>query len=258
MKTKFTKNNNKLEEIDNSLNKKAFLFDDEKSKKFWIIDYSGITLSLNYGKTGSIGRFQTKEFESEEKCIKQAEKLIKSKIKKGYIEDESFDFKKLIYFDEPEYTYGISPKTSHPNFVEHFKSAFYYDCSEEDSPFGSDEGNDALKEIEENYRKNKNLNFISFPKFLIENIWDMEYIKCDTLDKDILEEVSENYSVDFDQSLMITYSIAFAQIKITGKIDKELKENTLIAMKQFLIVHDYKSEFFDKMIEDLSSFEYVN
>ncbi|MDC7073746.1 WGR domain-containing protein, partial [Escherichia coli] len=46
--------------------KKRFIYHDEKSNKFWWIDYEGDSLAVNYGKVGSIGKFQTKEFDNEE------------------------------------------------------------------------------------------------------------------------------------------------------------------------------------------------
>ena len=50
--------------------KKRFIYHDEKSNKFWWIDYEGDSLAVNYGKVGSIGKFQTKEFDNEEQCLK--------------------------------------------------------------------------------------------------------------------------------------------------------------------------------------------
>lgn len=45
--------------------KKRFIYHDEKSNKFWWIDYEGDSLAVNYGKVGSIGKFQTKEFDGD-------------------------------------------------------------------------------------------------------------------------------------------------------------------------------------------------
>ena len=59
--------------------KKRFIYHDEKSNKFWWIDYEGDSLAVNYGKVGSIGKFQTKEFDNEEQCLKEASKLIAAK-----------------------------------------------------------------------------------------------------------------------------------------------------------------------------------
>lgn len=54
--------------------KRAFIYKDEKSHKFWWIDYSGCDFAVNYGKFGSIGKFEIKEFDTEEECLKQAKK----------------------------------------------------------------------------------------------------------------------------------------------------------------------------------------
>lgn len=64
--------------------KKRFIYYDEKSNKFWWIDYEGDSLVVNYGKVGSIGKFQIKEFDNEEQCLKEVSKLIVVKMKKGY------------------------------------------------------------------------------------------------------------------------------------------------------------------------------
>lgn len=64
--------------------KKCFIYYDEKLNKFWWIDYEGDSLVVNYGKVGSIGKFQIKEFDNEEQCLKEVSKLIVVKMKKGY------------------------------------------------------------------------------------------------------------------------------------------------------------------------------
>jgi uncharacterized protein YfeS len=159
-----------------------------KSHKFWCIDYSGYDFSVNYGKSGSIGKFEIKEFETEEECLKQAEKLIRSKEKKGYVEDTGFDFMNKIYIDSEEY--GLHPKTSHPRFTEHFTEELYYDCVDEEAPFGSDEGSDTLDSLEETIRKNPKLNFLDYPKYLIEHDWGMEYIPVESLDPEVVKKLA--------------------------------------------------------------------
>uniref|UniRef100_UPI0004A87711 WGR domain-containing protein n=1 Tax=Leptospira interrogans TaxID=173 RepID=UPI0004A87711 len=61
-------------------------FKDDKSDKFWNIEVSGNSFTVTYGKTGTAGTSQTKTFETEETCIKEAQKLLSEKLKKGYIE----------------------------------------------------------------------------------------------------------------------------------------------------------------------------
>jgi hypothetical protein len=44
---------------------------------------------VSYGKIGTAGSVKTKEFDTEEACQKECEKLIQSKLKKGYVFDSS-------------------------------------------------------------------------------------------------------------------------------------------------------------------------
>ncbi|OCC27620.1 ATP-dependent DNA ligase-like domain protein [Leptospira interrogans serovar Canicola] len=58
------------------------IFRDDKSDKFWNIETSGNSFTVTYGKTGTAGTSQTKTFETEETCIKEARKLLSEKLKK--------------------------------------------------------------------------------------------------------------------------------------------------------------------------------
>ncbi|EMO80249.1 WGR domain protein [Leptospira kirschneri str. 200801774] len=66
--------------------KHQLTFQDNKSDKFWNIETSENTFTITYGKSGTPGQSQTKNFDSEEKCIQEARKLLTEKLKKGYIE----------------------------------------------------------------------------------------------------------------------------------------------------------------------------
>ncbi|EMN90336.1 WGR domain-containing protein [Leptospira weilii] len=65
-------------------------YKDDKSDKFWNIEVSGTSFTVTYGKTGTAGQTQTKTFGSEEECLKEAEKLLQEKLKKGYAEVDNF------------------------------------------------------------------------------------------------------------------------------------------------------------------------
>jgi uncharacterized protein (TIGR02996 family) len=67
---------------------RRFEYKDAKSHKFWEIDLDGDAFTVRYGKFGTSGQVQTKTFASSDKAEAEAEKLIKSKTKKGYVELE--------------------------------------------------------------------------------------------------------------------------------------------------------------------------
>ncbi|TGN01136.1 WGR domain-containing protein [Leptospira yasudae] len=72
--------------------KHQLIFQDESSDKFWNIESSGNSFTVTYGKSGTAGQTQTKTFDSEETCLKEAEKLLKEKLKKGYRENSSANY----------------------------------------------------------------------------------------------------------------------------------------------------------------------
>lgn len=59
-------------------------FSEGTSNKFWQIETEGNSFTVTYGKIGTSGQIQTKTFDSEEKCLKEAQKLLSEKLKKGY------------------------------------------------------------------------------------------------------------------------------------------------------------------------------
>jgi uncharacterized protein YfeS len=238
----------------------AYRFQDEKSDKFWRIEYVGNAYAVNYGKTGTTGKYQLKEFDSPEKCEKEAQKLIASKTKKGYLPYPDFDPNAQFYFDDDEI--GLHPLTSHPKYRSHFTDDIYYDCVDEETPFGSDEGSDTLALIEEDIRKGKQLDFAAFPKKLIEEYWDMTYIPPGDLSREAVERLAREDEMNLVQSDMVTYAAAFAQIKITGRVDAGLKAAAQNAMRRMELIAEIlgwntggkPSEIVERMLADLGTF----
>jgi predicted DNA-binding WGR domain protein len=62
----------------------CYEFKDAKSAKFWTIIQNGTEYTVCYGKIGTDGVEQTKEFASDETCKKAYDKLVAAKVKKGY------------------------------------------------------------------------------------------------------------------------------------------------------------------------------
>ena len=211
--------------------KQAFTYTDGKSRKFWIIDPSGSDIMVNFGKLGTAGRYQITEYGSEAECQKAAAKLIAQKTKKGYRPAPDFNFAARLYFDDEEF--GPHPKTSHPNFVRHFADSIYYDCGDEEAPFGSDEGSDTLYELAQAFRKNPDLDTAAFPQKLICQYWGMDYLPpaagqtADSIAELCRENETEAYQTD--KAIIAT---AFGSIKILGSLHPELHRLALLAIQR--------------------------
>ena len=59
-------------------------YKDKKSQKFWEVSSSGSTINVKYGRLGTKGQNSVKKMSNPAAAKKEIEKLIKSKIKKGY------------------------------------------------------------------------------------------------------------------------------------------------------------------------------
>jgi predicted DNA-binding WGR domain protein len=64
---------------------------DGKSNKFWEITQDGDSFTVRYGRIGTDGQTSTKTFASVDKATAEAEKLTRSKTKKGYLLVEGAD-----------------------------------------------------------------------------------------------------------------------------------------------------------------------
>lgn len=67
---------------------RKLVFMDSTSSKFWNITLDGSSHTVNYGRTGSAGQSKTKDFDSPEAAKKDFDKMVASKLKKGYVDGE--------------------------------------------------------------------------------------------------------------------------------------------------------------------------
>src|SRR5262249_12220712 len=65
---------------------REFVFQDGSSHKFWKIELDGSSHTVHFGRVGTQGQEQTKEFASDAEARKSYDKLVAEKIKKGYVE----------------------------------------------------------------------------------------------------------------------------------------------------------------------------
>jgi uncharacterized protein (TIGR02996 family) len=65
---------------------RTFVFTDAKSNKFWNIDLQGSRFTVTFGKVGTAGQTQTKDFSDEDEARQAHDKLVAEKLGKGYVE----------------------------------------------------------------------------------------------------------------------------------------------------------------------------
>ena len=66
--------------------KRYFEFVEGSSSKFWEVSTSGNTVTVRFGRISTNGQIQTKNLADANAAIRHADKLVESKLAKGYRE----------------------------------------------------------------------------------------------------------------------------------------------------------------------------
>lgn len=67
------------------MSQQSFQYKDDKSDKFWKITLDGKSFTVHFGRSGTAGQTQTKDFASAEAAELEHNKLIAEKLRKGYV-----------------------------------------------------------------------------------------------------------------------------------------------------------------------------
>jgi len=128
-------------------------------------------------------------------------------------------------------------KNAHPKAKELMKDEFLWNPIDENSPFGNDDGADAVYKFKEWRQHNKKTNTVNFiEKLLIDwNYKTYNFQQADTIEIEKYlksSDIGVRMFIGIDDAIIAT---GFGQLILEGKIDKELKELTLIAIERQLM-----------------------
>ncbi|PID89929.1 MAG: hypothetical protein CSA97_05595 [Bacteroidetes bacterium] len=114
--------------------RKRLEFKDSSSDKFWEIEVLGSSHTVRFGRMGTDGQEKVKEFKDEATALKDAEKLVASKLRKGYVEVEAGEVRlpvveeqvpvTLEYMPMPEEKVGLFTPEQLKNLNE-FRAAYW-------------------------------------------------------------------------------------------------------------------------------------
>lgn len=164
---------------------------------------------------------------------------------KTNIINEKIDFvmEPTFYFDDP--LKGVSHQTSHPNFNKALKEEFYFNTNELITPFSDNNvGLSVLRNLEDWYREKGELKQpLEYVRSYLaacygDRIW--KYVEYGDNKETLIasglydREGSPHIRVDW-----MIIAIAFGQYKIEGKINAQLKNLGLQAIKRRQIENEY-------------------
>jgi len=68
------------------MSRREFHFSEGTSNKFWAITLAGSSFTVEYGRVGTAGQTQVKDFGTNDLATKEYDKLVREKRKKGYVD----------------------------------------------------------------------------------------------------------------------------------------------------------------------------
>jgi uncharacterized protein YfeS len=139
--------------------------------------------------------------------------------------------------------YGINKHKAHPNASNLINDSFFWDNTNEYSPFGSDEGDTALEEFRKWRANNKKEPLISFIQSFVQDIEGTsikDYLST-SLNRDSIELMSTEYEEEFTIDITII-ATCFGQFVDEGQIDIEVKDILLFAIHKQEEINKYLGE----------------
>ena len=151
-----------------------------------------------------------------------------------------------IYITDEET--GLSPETSHPNFKK-IAEDFFYSCTDEFSPFGNDSGNDVLSMLEEYFTEGN-----WFPiKYFFDGVVQSWGLPVPKDMKDLTKRKLNNWLAKDEYhetylfaDLQMRIAMAFAELKICGRIDYFIKQQAFLAFKLMRLM-DLSEEYLERI-----------
>ncbi len=137
---------------------------------------------------------------------------------------------------------GLARETSHPNFRSIASDDFYYDVTDDFSPFGNDDGSDTLMSLQDWYQSGgSDAKVMRFLKEFLDE-WDLGVPKkLHLADPKTIErwlgksEMNETYLLSECRARLAT---AFGQLKITGTSSADCRADGLAAIECMLWLNE--------------------
>ncbi len=137
--------------------------------------------------------------------------------------------------------YGIDKEHAHPRARELAPEEFFWDCSDELAPFGSDEGDTAFAEYREWRQENPEAPLVECLSWTIESVGEIEFSEYSSAilsPTTVANQVSDpafndqQYVYTVDVSVIAT---GFGQLVDLGRIDPDAKPPISLALERQIL-----------------------
>jgi uncharacterized protein YfeS len=127
--------------------------------------------------------------------------------------------------DEPP---SLDPEDAHPRAKALLTDAFFWDLTDEASPFGNETGADTLAAYRDHRAEEESGDTLGFLKTLLDR-WEVADAHWNAIDQQEVEEAgrSDEWSLLTRDEIIV--ALAFAQLIEDGEIDGEVRRRAILA-----------------------------
>lgn len=134
--------------------------------------------------------------------------------------------------DEDGDLWELSPDAAHPKAAQLLKDEFFWDCVDENTPFGNDTGADTLKFFRAWRKEHPCANASEFLGEILGEVFEVPDAHWNVIEpvqvQALLDESDDDVCVRDDTLI----AVAFGQIVLEGKVDAEIKRRALLALQR--------------------------
>lgn len=134
--------------------------------------------------------------------------------------------------DENEELWELSPETAHPNAAQILTDEFFWDCMDENSPFGNDTGADALKFFREWRAAHTRANPLEFLGKILREVFEVPDAHWNVVELDQVRALLNDSEYDLSVRDDTVIAVAFGQIVLEGRVETEIKRRALLALQR--------------------------
>ncbi|HEY0098594.1 MAG TPA: hypothetical protein VGB76_06535 [Pyrinomonadaceae bacterium] len=134
--------------------------------------------------------------------------------------------------DEDEDFEELSRDRSHPRAAQLLTDEFFWDCVDENTPFGNDTGADALAFFREWRRAHPHTNAPEFLAEILGEVSEVPDAHRDAVEPERVQELLAESEYDVSVLDDTVIAVAFGQIVLEGRVDAEIKRRALLALQR--------------------------
>lgn len=132
--------------------------------------------------------------------------------------------------DEVEDLWEPSPETAHPKAAQILTNEFFWDCVDENSPFGNDTGADTLAFLRVWREAHPHSDPVEFLGKVLAEVFEVPDAHWDVVEPERVREllVESEYEVSARDDAVI--AVAFGQLVLEGNVETEIRRRALSAL----------------------------